>query len=168
MNVRGLRTLSLAHRIHGSLLLTPSPAPLIISCLLRIKNRTAGHTGPTLAVWQTFEYTRQFTLPHLHGQEDFFVPSARRFEQYSCPECNANLRPEIITHGLVDSFQQEECFPSATGTQWMLSVPANCLRMEGGNLPITQITCPTAHCNYTLYNSLLMAIQALDRPSPFP
>ena len=49
-----------------------------------------------------------------------------------------------------------------------LYLVASCLRMETGNIPITQITCPTTHCNHTLSESFFRAIRALDRPSPFP
>ena len=48
-----------------------------------------------------------------------------------------------------------------------LYLVANCLRMEGGNLPITQITCPTAHCNHILSNSLFRAIRLLIDPLLF-
>ena len=45
------------------------------------------------------------------GQDDFFSPTARRFEQFSCPDCNAPLRPEIIAHGACRSFSAGRVFP---------------------------------------------------------
>ena len=40
------------------------------------------------------------------GQDDFFSPTARRFEQFSCPDCNAPLR-----HGACRSFSAGRVFP---------------------------------------------------------
>ena len=47
----------------------------------------------------------------IDGQDQFFSPTARRFEQFSCPDCNAPLRPEIISHGACRSFSAGRVFP---------------------------------------------------------